>query len=49
MLADNLHEVPPVCILGNEIYVALTGELTENGPYAFVLIGDSSFRKILKF
>ena len=48
--ALNLHNripVDPSLIHGNDIYVAPTGGLTENGPYEFVLTGDSSFHKIL--
>ena len=48
--ALNLHNripVDPSLIHGNDIYVAPTGGLTENGPYEFVLSGDSSFHKIL--
>ena len=48
--ALNLHNrisVDPSLINGNDIYVAPTGGLTENGPYEFVLSGDSSFHKIL--
>ena len=50
--ALNLHyriPVDPSLIHGNDIYVAPTGELTENGPYEFVLTGNSSFNKILSF
>ena len=39
--ALNLHNKIAV------IYVSPTGGLTENGPYEFVLTGDSSFHKIL--
>ena len=48
--ALNLHNrisVDPSLIHGNDIYVAPTGGLTENGPYEFVLTGDSSFHKVL--
>ena len=48
--ALNLHnriQVDPSLITGNDIYVAPTGGLTENGPYEFTLSGDSSFHKIL--
>ena len=44
-----LYRIPvdPSLIHGNDIYVAPTGGLTENGSYEFVLTGDSSFHKIL--
>ena len=48
--ALNLHnriQVDPSLITGNDIYVAPTGGLTDNGPYEFTLSGDSSFHKIL--
>ena len=48
--ALNLHNrisVDPSLIHSNDIYVAPTGGLTENGPYEFVLTGESSFHKIL--
>ena len=48
--ALNLHNriaVDPSLVHGNDIYVAPTGGLTENGPYEFVSTGDSSFHKIL--
>ena len=50
--ALNLHNriaVDPSLIHGNDIYVAPTGGLTENGLYEFVLTGDSSFHKILNY
>ena len=48
--ALNLHnriQVDPSLVTGNDIYVAPTGGLTDNGPYEFTLSGDSSFHKIL--
>ena len=36
-------------ITGNDVYISPNGGLTENGPYEFVLTGDSSFHKILNF
>ena len=48
--ALNLHnriQVDPSLIIGNDVYVAPTGGLTDNGPYEFSLTGDSSFHKIL--
>ena len=48
--ALNLHwriQVDPSLIASNDIYVAPTGGLTENGPYEFKLSGDASFHKIL--
>ena len=48
--ALNLHnriQVDPSLITRNDIYVAPTGGLTDNGPYEFTLSGDSSFHKIL--
>ena len=48
--ALNLHnriQVDPSLITGNDVYVAPTGGLTDNGPYEFSLTGDSSFHKIL--
>ena len=50
--ALNLHNrlhIDPSLINGNDIYVSPTGGLTENGPYEFVITGDSSFHKILNF
>ena len=50
--ALNLHNRPKVdtsIIKGNDIYIFPNGGLTENGPYGFVLTGDSSFHKILNF
>ena len=43
----NRISLDPSLVNGNDIYVAPTGGLTENGPYEFVLSGDSSFHKIL--
>ena len=37
----------PSLVTGNDIYVAPTGGLTDNGPYELTLSGDSSFHKIL--
>ena len=34
-------------VTGNDIYVAPTGGLSDNGPYEFTLSGDSCFDKIL--
>ena len=48
--ALNLHnriQVDPSLVTGNDIYVAPTGGLTENGPYEHTFSGDSSFQKIL--
>ena len=48
--ALNLHkriQVDPSLIIGNDICVASTGGLIDNGPYEFELSGDSSFHKIL--
>ena len=48
--ALNIHcriQVDPSLIIGNDVYVAPTGGLTDNGPYEFSLTGDSSFHKIL--
>ena len=36
-------------VTGSDIYISPNGGLTENGPYEFVLSGDSSFHKILNF
>ena len=50
--ALNLHNRPEVdtsLITGNDIYITPNGGLTENGPYEFVLSGDSSFHKVLNF
>ena len=47
--ALNLHNrisVDPSLIQGNDIHVAPTGGLTENGPYEFVITGYSSLHKI---
>ena len=41
--ALNLHnriQVDPSLIIGNDVYVAPTGGLTDNGPYEFSLTGD---------
>ena len=46
--ALNLHnqiQVDPSLITGNDIYVAPTGGLIENGPYELTLYGDSSSTK----
>ncbi len=46
----NLHnriQVDPSLITGNDIYVAPTGGITDNGPSELTLSGDSSFHKIL--
>ena len=48
--ALNLHnriQVDPSLVTGNDIYVAPTGGLTDNGPYEFTLSEDSSFNQIL--
>ena len=48
--ALNLHnriQVDPSLIVGNDVYVSLTGGVTEQGPYEFFLAGDSSFHKVL--
>ena len=42
----NLIQVYPLLIAGNDIYAALTGGLTENGPYECTLSGGSSFHNI---
>ena len=50
--ALNVHNRPSIdnsLITGNDIYISLNRGLTENGPYEFVLSGDSSFHKILNF
>ena len=50
--ALNLHNrvhFGPSLINGNVIYVLPTCGLSENGPFEFVLSGDSSFHKILNF
>ena len=50
--ALNVHNRPSIdnsLITGNDIYISPNGGLTENGPYEFVLNGDSSFHKILNF
>ena len=48
----NVHNRPNIdnsLVTGNDIYISPNGGLTENGPYEFVLSGDSSFHKILNF
>ena len=48
--ALNLHnriQVDPSLITGNDIYVAPTGGLPENGPYEFTLSWDFAFHTIL--
>ena len=50
--ALNLHtriHTDPSLVTGNDIHISPTGGLTENGPYEFILSGDSSFHKILNF
>ena len=48
--ALNLHNRPSIdtsLLTGNDIYITPTGGLSQNGPYEFVLTGESSFHKIL--
>ena len=50
--ALNVHNRPNIdnsLVTGNDIYISPNGGLTENGPYEFVLSGDSSFHKIWNF
>ena len=50
--ALNLHNrVSPdnSLITVNDVYISPNRGRTENGPYEFVLTGDSSFHKILNF
>mgnify|MGYP007092506502 CR=1 FL=1 len=45
----NRQSIDHSLITGNDIYISPNGGLTENGPYEFILNGDSSFHKILNF
>ena len=48
----NLHNrihTDPSLVTGNDIHISPTGGIIENGPYEFVLSGESSFHKILNF
>ena len=45
----NRQSIDQSLITGNDIYISPNGGLTENGPYEFILNGDSSFHKILNF
>jgi hypothetical protein len=48
--ALNLHNRPSVdtsLLTGNDIFITPTGGLSQNGPFEFVLTGESSFHKVL--